>query len=78
MMADADLKPILCYVSPAGNNKIAEWYWELSVEERADADEFIKDMRKTKEWIMPAYRPKLKNHKGLGSCGGSLKTNNID
>ncbi len=65
-MADAQLKPILCYVSPAGNNKIADWYEALSVEERADADEFIKNMRKTKEWKMPNYRPKLTGYKGLG------------
>jgi hypothetical protein len=64
-MAD-DLKPIHCYVSPAGNNKIADWYWGLSAQGRSDADEFIKDMRKIKEWTMPSYRPKLRNYKGLG------------
>ncbi len=64
-MAD-DLKPTFCYVSPAGNNKIADWYEALSVQERADADEFIKDMRKTADWAMPKYRPGLRGHKGIG------------
>ena len=40
------LKPIRRYVSPAGNNKVADWYNALSSQERADADEFIKNMRK--------------------------------
>ena len=57
-MAD-ELKPVSCYVSPANNNKIAEWYKGLSAQERADADEFIKNMRKTKDWSMPNYRPSL-------------------
>jgi hypothetical protein len=64
-MAD-DLKPVRCYVSPGGNNKIADWYNKLSVRERADADEFIKNMRKTTEWKPPKYRPRLKGYKGLG------------
>src|SRR5271157_2785895 len=64
-MAD-ELKPIRCYVSPAGNNKIAEWYDGLSAAERADADEFIKNMRKTRDWTMPNYRPKLTGYRGLG------------
>lgn len=62
----AELKPILCYVSPLGNNKIAEWYADLSAAEKADADEFIKDMRCTAEWKMPDYRPRLREHKRLG------------
>jgi len=61
-----ELKPVLCYVSPAGNNKIVSWYEGLSVQEQADADEFIKSMRKTKLWVLPSYRPKLAGHKGLG------------
>jgi hypothetical protein len=65
MMAD-ELKPVRCYVSPAGNNKIGDWYNDLSVQERADADEFIKNMRKTAEWKLPNYRPRLKGYKGLG------------
>src|SRR5437667_874839 len=64
-MAD-ELKPVRCYVSPAGNNKIADWYEQLSTQERADADEFIKGMRKTQEWALPNYRPKLAGYKGLG------------
>src|SRR5258708_23357221 len=63
---DARLKPIRCYISPGGNNKIADWYNGLLVLERSDADEFIKDMRKTQEWKMPNYRPKLSGYKGLG------------
>jgi hypothetical protein len=65
-MADEQLKPIWCYVSPAGNNKIADWYEDLSVQERADADEFIKNMRKTKIWKMPDYKAKLTGHEGIG------------
>lgn len=65
-MDDAPLKPIRCYRSPAGNNKIKDWYSGLSSQERADADEFIKDMRKTQEWKMPCYRPKLQGYKSLG------------
>ena len=57
---------IRCYVSPAGNNKVADWYGELSSQEKADADEFLKAMRKTREWAMPNYRPRLKNGEGLG------------
>lgn len=49
-------RAIRCYVSPAGNNKIAEWYDGLSAQERADTDEFIKDVRKLHEWKMPHYR----------------------
>ena len=64
-MAD-ELKPLRCYVSPAGNNKIADWYYDLSPQDRADADEFIKNMRKTKEWKLPNYRPRLKGYQGLG------------
>jgi hypothetical protein len=60
------LKRIRCYVSPAGNNKIADWYHKLLPQERADADEFIKDMRKTAEWKLPNYRPRLTGYKGLG------------
>jgi hypothetical protein len=59
-------KRIRCYVSPAGNNKIAEWYADLSAQEKADADEFIKDMGKTQDWKMPNYRPSLKGYSGLG------------
>lgn len=57
---------IRCYVSPAGNNKIADWYSGLSAQERADTDEFLKDMRMTRKWEMPLYRPRLKNGDGLG------------
>lgn len=57
---------IRCYVSPAGNNKIAEWHQSLSAREQADADEFIKNMGKTQDWKMPSYRPSLKGYKGLG------------
>ncbi len=60
------VKPVRCYVSQAGNNKIGEWYQGLSVQGRADADEFIKLMRRTSEWKMPHYRPLLKGYKGLG------------
>ena len=58
--------PIRCYVSPAGNNKIADWYAGLSVQEKADTDEFVKTMRKTRDWQMPNYRPRLRNGDGLG------------
>jgi len=58
--------PIRCYVSAAQNNRIADWYKGLSVQERSDADQFLKDMRKTKVWNMPQYRPRLQNGDGLG------------
>jgi hypothetical protein len=57
---------IRCYVSQAGNNKIADWYEDLSVQERADTDEFLKNMRKTREWVKPSYRPRLTGYKELG------------
>jgi len=59
-------RKIRCYVSPAGRNKIADWYNELSPSERADADAFIGTMRKVKEWNMPDYRPSLRGGGGLG------------
>jgi len=65
-MADEQLKPIQCHVSPAGNNKIADWYSGLLPQEQADADEFIRNMRKTKDWKLPDYRPKLRGYRGLG------------
>jgi hypothetical protein len=64
-MAD-EIKSVRCYVSPAGNNKIADWYQGLPGQERADTDEFIKIMRKSQDWSLPNYRPKLTGHKGLG------------
>ncbi len=52
------MKTIRCYLSrpPAARNKIADWYDKLSPQERADTDEFIKNMRKTLEWNPPAYK----------------------
>jgi hypothetical protein len=61
-----ELKPVRCYVSPVGNNKITDWYYGLSAQERADTDEFIKNMRKTEEWSMPNYRPRLRGYIKLG------------
>lgn len=58
--------PIRCYVSPAGNNKISDWYTGLLPQEKADADEFLKNMRKTRDWQMPNYRPRLRDGDGLG------------
>jgi hypothetical protein len=60
--------PIRCYRSRAGNNLIADWYAGLTIQERADADEFLKNMRKTKalNWRMPNYRPHLRDLKGVG------------
>lgn len=58
--------PIRCYVSPAQNNKIADWYADLTIREKADSDEFLKSMRKTSDWKMPNYRPNLKGLKGIG------------
>jgi hypothetical protein len=58
--------PIRCYVSPAGNNKVAEWYRNLSVQAKSDADEFLSNMRKTRDWQMPVYRPRLHAGDGLG------------
>ena len=58
--------PIRCYVSLAGNNRIADWYLGLSKQERSDADEFLKIMRRTRGWKLPEYRPRLTNGNGLG------------
>ena len=58
--------PIRCYVSPAGNNLVADWYEGLSVQAQSDAYEFLKNMRKTREWKMPDYRPRLGGNPGLG------------
>ncbi|MSV27659.1 MAG: hypothetical protein EXQ52_02800 [Bryobacterales bacterium] len=60
--------PIRCYCSPGGGNrnKIADWYADLSKPERADADAFLSNMRKMKDWQMPHYRPHLKGLKGIG------------
>jgi hypothetical protein len=52
--------------SPAGNNKIADWYSNLLAQEQADTDEFIKDMRKTKDWSLPNYRPRLRRYPEFG------------
>jgi hypothetical protein len=59
--------PIRCYVSPAGNNKIRDWYLGLLVRERSDADEFIATMQKIscESWQMPEYRRQLKPSKGV-------------
>ena len=57
---------IRCYVSPGGNNKIADWYAGLSVQAKADADEFLKDMRQSRDWKPPNYRPRLRDLKGVG------------
>jgi hypothetical protein len=58
--------PIRCYVSPADNDKIREWYESLSPQEKADADEFLKNMRRTRDWQMPHYRASLRGGEGLG------------
>ena len=52
------MRSIRCYVSPpqASRNKIADWYNDLSAQEKADADQFIQKMRKTAEWKMPMYK----------------------
>jgi len=60
------LTPIRCYVSPGGNNKILEWYRGLLIQEQADADEFLRNMRITRDWQMPHYRLRLRNGEGLG------------
>jgi hypothetical protein len=60
------LTPIRCYVSPAGNNKIEDWYVGLSTQEKADADTFLRLMRKTRDWQMPSYRPSLAGVKRIG------------
>ncbi len=57
---------IQCYVSLTGRNKIKDWYEGLSTQEQADADEFLKTMRRTStmDWKLPNYRPRLSNIKG--------------
>lgn len=58
-------RAIQCYVSPAGRNKIADWHLGLSVQERADADTFISNIRKLRKWQMPDY----KVLSGMGGIG---------
>ena len=52
------MRSIRCYISPspASRNKIADWYNDLSAQERGAADVFIENMRKTRFWKMPLYR----------------------
>jgi hypothetical protein len=57
---------VRCYVSPAGNNKIADWYHGLHPAEQADTDTFLRIMRLTVDWSLPNYRPRLQGYKGLG------------
>jgi len=45
--------PIRCYVSPGHNNKILEWYKDLSVQEKADADGIFGEHAKNADWQMP-------------------------
>ena len=59
-------RTIRCYVSPAENNKIADWHADLSVQERADADAFMAIVRVKLKWELPEYRAKLTGYKGLG------------
>jgi hypothetical protein len=58
---DGPRKRIRCYPS-----KISEWYAALSRQERADTDEFIKDMRGSRDWKLPYYRARLRGTDGLG------------
>jgi len=61
-----EVREILCYVSVAGNNKIADWYEDLTVTEKADTDEFIKTMCKTQDWTGSSYKPSLRGYPKLG------------
>lgn len=56
---------IRCYVSLVGNPKIAEWYASLSVQGKSDADEFLKNMRRTGDWQMPNYRGGMRGIEGV-------------
>jgi len=38
----------------------------MSEDEKADFDQFFDNMRKSSEWSMPNYRPKLTGYPGLG------------
>lgn len=62
--------PIRCYVSASGRNKIAEWYEGLSVQERSDADEFLKNMRRLppSDWKMEEYRSRLSYIRGVAKA----------
>jgi hypothetical protein len=46
----------LDYLSPAGNNLIAEWYCEVSVEARAMFDALLEILSKKAEWRMPEFK----------------------
>lgn len=41
------------YCSPAGNNKIREWYEGLGVDAQADCDTTLNDLAGTKNWEVP-------------------------
>jgi hypothetical protein len=49
-------RPVRSYVSPAGRDKIRDWYEGLSIQEQADADELIKNQRRIAKWRMPQYK----------------------
>lgn len=50
------MRELLCYVSPTLRNKIEGWYFDLLPKEQADADEFIKNMRKSQNWVYPDFK----------------------
>lgn len=46
----------LDYVSPSGNNLIAEWYCDISVEARAMFDALLDVLSKKTEWTAPEFK----------------------
>jgi len=58
-------RPIRCYVSPAGRNKVEQWLDELAPQRQMDARSFMDVMAKVADWTMPDYRS-LKGYANLG------------
>jgi len=56
----------LDYVSPAGNNAIADWTEkELTLTERQEFETLLEILTKKKQWSQPEYKP-ISGHPGLG------------
>jgi hypothetical protein len=62
------------YVSPAGNNLIAEWYCGISVDSRAVFDDLLDVLSKKAEWGYPDFK---RLEEGLGEIKWSATGSNI-
>jgi hypothetical protein len=50
------MNSFLDYLSPAGNNLIAEWYCGLSIDARAMFDDILDVLSKQAEWKYPQFK----------------------